>query len=83
MRNPVKSTHLDFDYQGVDGGVQLLDLLAHLLLALLQAGHHLVEATHPVLQAAHFDQPVDAAAQTQNVLQVRQSILQKARLVIS
>lgn len=48
-------THLDFDYQGVDGGVQLPDLFAHLLLALLEPAHHLVEAVHPLLQVTHLD----------------------------
>lgn len=42
-------THLYFDYQGVDGGLQLLDLFAHLLFPLLQPGDHLVEAVHPLL----------------------------------
>lgn len=56
-------SHLYFDDQVVNGDVELHDLLAHLLLALLQAGHHLVEAGHPVLQAAHLDQTINATTQ--------------------
>lgn len=47
-------THLDFDHQGIDSGLQTLDLLTHLLFALLQPGYHLSEAVHPCLQATHL-----------------------------
>lgn len=56
-------TDLDFDHGRVDGGIQLLDLLAHLLLALLQAGNNLVELIHPVLQVTHLHQPIDPVPQ--------------------
>lgn len=50
----LRLTHLDFDHQGIDSGLQTLDLLTHLLFALLQPGHHLGEAVHPSLQATHL-----------------------------
>lgn len=59
FKTPHSPSHLDFRDQLVDGGLQTLDLLAHLLFALLQPSHHLVEATHPILQASHLDEPVD------------------------
>jgi len=59
-RGVERRPHLDLGDEGVDGGGQLLDLLGHLLLALLQPADHLVESLHALLQVLHLQQAVDA-----------------------
>lgn len=71
----VASAYLDFQHQGVDGFLQTLDLFAHLLLALLQAAHHLGEAAHPLLQVLDLHQAVDSETQEQSFQQGAHSTL--------
>lgn len=53
-------THLYLCQQSVDGCGQLLNLFGHLLLALLQPVHHLIEALHVFLQVFDLHHTVNA-----------------------
>ena len=53
-------THLYLCQQSVDGCGQLLNLFGHLLLALLQSVHHLIEPLHVFLQVFDLHHTVNA-----------------------
>lgn len=64
VRTHTTHTHLNLAHECVDGGIQVLDLFAHFLFALFEAGHNLVEHADPLLQAAQLHQAIDAVAHT-------------------
>lgn len=59
----INQPHLNLGHEGVDGGGQLLNLLAHLLLTLFQTAHSLIKLFHSLLQILNLYQTVNTARQ--------------------
>lgn len=55
--------HLNLGHEGVDGGCQLLNLLAHLQLALFQTTHSLNKLFHSLHQILNLYQTINTAMQ--------------------